>query len=276
MSAGTSHRLFRPQHYHSLGVSNLLRSSSFACLIGLVLCIGCGVKTETITDIPASPVPTSPVIDDPDSVAAIERIATNTRHENDAMIEVDFRGTEVTDNDLDALTGFSHLRSVILMGTAISDKGLQTLGKISTLQNLDLRECNISNNGLASLTSLSNLKALKLSGINGACSVDDDGMVHIANLKNLKVLGVDSLVVSEDGLKQLTGLSELSELYMGNTSIGDEAIELMTHFTKLKKLRVAGSHRRCCGIDQHQRDQYHGNSRNLVRLDRLRRRWCLF
>ena len=211
-----------------LGVIHLNRSVRGIVLAGVLLS-GCNTQTsppaaKALPKADASKQTATTATDEPDAVTTIEAITDKIRRDGSSIIEVDFRGKNVTDASLEPLTKLPRLRSVLLLGTDITDDGLKSLGKIPELQNLDLRECAVSNDGLAHLTSLKKLKALKLSGKNGKCSVDDDGMVHVAKLKNLKVLAVDSLLVSEDGLQHLVGLKEMVELYMGKTSIGDEAV----------------------------------------------------
>jgi len=187
--------------------------------------------------------------DDSVAVTAIEAVTEKFRRDrNGSIIEVDFRGTEVDNSDLEPLAKLPRLRSVLLLGTAITDDGLPSLAQIATLENLDLRDCKVSNAGLAHLAPLSKLKALKLSGKNGSCSVDDDGMDHVAKLTSLKVLGLDFLWVSELGLEKLTGLRNLEEFYLTETTIGNEAIDLMIHFPNLRRLRVSKTQIDAAGV----------------------------
>ncbi len=175
-----------------------------------------------------------------DAIKAIESLNPKIRRDgNGAVIEVDFRGTKVTDSQLEPVQHLSRLRSLLLAGTSVTDKGLGWVKKVSTLEAIDLRDCAISDAGLKQLIGLQKLKVLKLSGKNGKCSVGDEGMESVARLKNLKVLAVDFLWVSELGIETLQPLSQLQELYMAETTIGNPALELMANFPKLKKVRLA-------------------------------------
>ena len=141
------------------------RSAIFSLLI---LCVvGCGVRSETSdapTSADSSKSQTIPA-DDAHAVAAIETLTSKLRRDgNGSIVEVDFRGVEVTDGDLEPLTKLPNLRSVLLLGTGITDAGLQPIGTIASLENLDLRDCKVSNVGLARLSSLPRLKSAKAVG----------------------------------------------------------------------------------------------------------------
>jgi Leucine rich repeat/Leucine Rich repeat len=225
----------------------LLRSV-VCCVAVSVLALGCSSSTAP-PPAPVDPVEhslpaaTAAPSDDAEAVAAIEAVTDKLRRDQDQVIEVDFRGSEVKDADLSALTKLPSLKSVLLAETQVTDEGLKSLGQVTTLESLDLRECKVTDAGLAHLVPLAKLKVLKLSGKNGDCQVSDDGMEHVAKLTNLKVLGIDFLWISEAGLTKLGGLSELSELYMAGVTIGNESIALIAQsFPKLRKLRIAQTH----------------------------------
>ena len=188
---------------------------SWFVTLSLLLCLGCDRQTNTTppaeTDLAASAnvvAAVKPVSADPESaVAAIEAVTTKVRRDSSgSIIDVDFRGLDVTDGDLVPLVELPRLRAVRLGGTAVTDAAMTTIGQIVGLEDLDLRDCGITDDGLAELSGLKRLKALRLSGKSGACSVSDDGMVHVAKLNNLKVLAIDYLWISEDGIKVLVGL----------------------------------------------------------------------
>lgn len=192
-------------------------------------------STQTVTSPKAVP-----ASDDAGSVAGLEEAGAKLKKDGDGLvIEVDFRGSTIGDAALENLAGLRRVRSVLLNETAITDVGMAAVGKVATLQNVDLRGCTISNAGLKPLTALSELKALRLSGENGATSIDDDGMAHVARMKNLKALLLDFLWISEVGLEQLAGLDKLEELYLAKTLVGDDALAMMSQFPRLKKLRIS-------------------------------------
>ena len=216
----------------------------WACLLLGIAAYGCN-KSDGPTQQPGGPVTskvTAATPDNAESLAALTELGAKTKKDSDGLVvEVDFRGTAVTDGALESLSGLSRIRSVLLGGTDVTDAGLVSLGKLPTLTNLDLRDCAVTNEGLGHLVDLTNVKALKLSGKNGATSVDDGGIEHIAKLSNLKVIGLDFLWVSEAGLEQLRQLPKLEEVYIGNTTIGDDAMSIVSQLPNLKKLRISGT-----------------------------------
>ncbi len=178
--------------------------------------------------------------EDAEAVKEIEALASAIKTDKQGwVVEVDFRGTPVTDEQLEPLLKLKKLRSVLLNETPITDQGLKTLGQIGTLTNLDLRDCKITNDGLAHLTGLTNLKALRLSGKNGKTEVDTDGMVHVGKLTNLKALLLDFLWIDGEGLQHLSNCKKIEELYLAETLVADEDLAKLVLFPKLKKLRIS-------------------------------------
>lgn len=178
--------------------------------------------------------------DDQELVAKIEQVATAIKkNSNGVVTEINYRGSEVTDEHLGLLPGLIGLESLLLNEAKISDAALIPIGEINTLKNLDLRDCPIGNEGLEHLTRLENLKALRLSGKTGATTVDDDGMKSVAKLTNLKALLLDFLWVSGEGLAQLSELNSLEELYLAGTLVGDEDLAQVKLFPKLRRLRIS-------------------------------------
>ncbi|MEM9368883.1 MAG: hypothetical protein AAGD07_23060, partial [Planctomycetota bacterium] len=180
------------------------------------------------------------VSDPPEVVEVIASLDAKTREDGRGLIiEIDFRGTSVSNEELIDLHQLPALRSLLLLDTAVDDAGLKHIGKISTLENLDLRECAVSDQGIESLSTLQKLKAIKLSGKDGDCTVGDPAMETLAGLSNLKVIGLDFLWVGDEGIDAIRPLKNLQELYLAETTVGNEAIAMMADFPNLKKLRLA-------------------------------------
>lgn len=180
-------------------------------------------------------------VDDAASLMALEKCgATMRRDGNGFVTEVNFRGLTIDDSILTYLSSLPKLQSVLLNETAISDEGLVGISGLTAIRNLDMRGCGISNDALKHLTGLSTLVALRLSGKNGATTIDDDGLADIAKLPKLKVLALDFLWVSGDGLSLLEPSEQLTELYLAKTLVDDDAMAIIKdRFPNLKKLRVA-------------------------------------
>jgi Leucine-rich repeat (LRR) protein len=217
------------------------RGCLFVCgMDGSVVCLGAKPSEAGETKASGAPKPEPAKTDDPSAVEALSKTASELKRDDDGfVIEVSFRGTTIGDDALKPLLGLRRVRSVLLNETPITDNGLATIGRLLTLTNVDLRGCKVSNAGIAHLAGLSRLRGLKLTGKDGAATVDDDGLDAIAKLTSLKALALDHLWVSEEGLAKLKGLERLEELYLAQTVVGDEALALFTQFPRLRKLRIS-------------------------------------
>lgn len=213
-------------------------------LFGFAIFCGCARTPETATKQAQNAKPAA-TPDDAAIVDAIEAIGAKLKRDGNGNITtVDFRGTEVGDDDLKSLAGLKKLSSLQLNDTAITDAALAHVGTLTTLTNLDLRGCEVTDDGIPSLSGLTNLKALRFSGKTGKTDVTDDSMHVIANFPKLKVLALDFLkfAASAEGLSELSNLKEMQELYIGNTLVNDESLKVIAEsFPKLKKLRAAAS-----------------------------------
>ncbi|MCH2124142.1 MAG: hypothetical protein MK165_05085 [Pirellulaceae bacterium] len=200
------------------------------------------VQTGAAHTDPTTETPDSPQkIDDTASLMALEKCGATMRRDGDGFVtEVNFRGLTIDDSILTHLPSLPKLQSVLLNETAISDEGLVGISGLTAIRNLDMRGCGISNDAMKHLTGLSTLVALRLSGKNGATTIDDEALADIAKLPKLKVLALDFLWISGDGLSLLEPSEQLTELYLAKTLVDDDAMAIIKdRFPNLKKLRVA-------------------------------------
>ena len=181
------------------------------------------------------------MFDDPSAIEALNAIGAKTKKNGDGLIiEVNLRETPADDDTLREISSLEHVQSLLLNDIDITDDGLEVFNHVTwPITNLDLRGCPISNAGLQHVTSLPSLKALRLSGSNSNCTVDDDGMDSVAQLANLKVLALDRLWISEAGIEKLLVLRDLEELYLAETTVGDDALALLPKLPNLRKLRLS-------------------------------------
>lgn len=198
---------------------NKYRTTAVVFLLASLLAFGCA-RTPVAGNAPKKSGSSVPK-DDPASIKLLESLGAKLKKDgNGNVTSADFRGVEVSNDDLKSLQGLKSIR------------------------NLDLRDCAVTTAGIPAIEGLTSLKALRFSGKSGKTDVTDDAMSSIGKLTNLKVLALDFLkfAAGADGLRQLSDLKNVEELYIGNTLVNDESLEVIAqNFPKLKKLRVAAS-----------------------------------
>ncbi len=221
----------------ALSQADVLAGAALACLA-----LGAGCE-RTQDDVPAvsqtAPVAASPA--EIAAIAALEPMANELKKDaGGRVVEADFNDQGVSAEILPHLEALTVLRTLKLGGAKIDDQALAAIGRLGQLRSLQLTDCPITNAGLPKLATLGELLVLKLSGKNGATTVDDDGLKALADLKQLKSLALDYLWVSEAGLAQLPKDS-LEEIYLSQTLISDEGCQVFQQFPKLRKLRLSRS-----------------------------------
>jgi len=91
------------------------------------------------------------------------------------ILELSFAGGELSEADLECLSGLRHLERLDLAATAVGDRGLEHLGAIRSLRELDL----------------------------SGTRVTDLGLLHLETLPRLKWVGLADTAVTADGLERL-------------------------------------------------------------------------
>jgi len=134
------------------------------------------------------------------------------RNEQGEIVEVslskllDLHRTEVTDAELEHLTGLTKLETLDLSGTQVTDAGLVHLKGLTKLENLKVTGRNSNSNpsqitdaGLVHLKGLTNLKYLDLA----FTQITDAGLVHLKGLTNLKMLNLLATQATAAGVDEL-------------------------------------------------------------------------
>ena len=121
--------------------------------------------------------------------------------QNDSSLDVAFHLASRTVEDAD-LQPLIHLRDVVnlnLRGTGITDGGLAYLKDLKTLRRLHLEKTGITNAGLEHLKDLNQLMYLNLY----ETAVTDEGLQHLGGLSQLSKLYLWKTKVTESGLDRL-------------------------------------------------------------------------
>ena len=183
-----------------------------------------------------------------------------------------FYAEQITDQGINAIREWKHLKRLTLRGTRISDGALDVISNLTQLEALDVANTQITDNGLDSLVTLVNLQELSLgrrsesdrevellrllptltyldlSGPTGAERPDSsyrklhqsgpmrsDLVAAIAELKDLRVLRLGHSNVDADGLKTLSVLRNVRQLGLEACGkVNDDAVAVLSNWGSLK------------------------------------------
>lgn len=216
----------------------ILQSLAFLLLLNL---LGCSPKERASQDKAPAAVGRSEPADPAQVIQLLEAAGAEfQRNTSGNVSQVSFRGPTVADESLDAINSLQQLQGLTISGSELTDKNCEKIGTLQRLRHLDLRESKIGNSQfLLAVGPLTELQSLRLSGKNGATTVDDDGIIGVKKCLHLKVLAADFCWIGEKGLAELKSLGELRELYLANSLVDDSATAHISAMSSLKKLRLS-------------------------------------
>ena len=207
-------------------------------LAGLIFLAGCNAKENSGQGKPSA---SQRLLDPADVIKQLQAVDAELQRNADGNVShVTLKGAAVSEPLLESLTSLAQLQNLAIAEADLTLPLCEKIGKVKALRQLDLRECKLGNAELtAAVGSLSELQALRLSGKNGATTVDDAGMVALKNCPHLKVLAADFLWIGDKGLAELKGLKELRELYLANSLVDDAALGEIASMPGVKKIRLS-------------------------------------
>jgi Leucine-rich repeat (LRR) protein len=123
--------------------------------------------------------------------------------------ELNLSETKISDQGLDYLRNFPHLKTLFLDRLSISDEGLSALAAIKPLSALHLSHDGITGRGLARLGQV-DLEELDLADN----QLTDPDLQSLLKFKNLAVLSLSDTGITDAGLKVLEKLSNLKTLML--------------------------------------------------------------
>jgi internalin A len=205
--------------------------------------------------------------DEEQAIAAIRRVAPNTRIEKDKrqpdkpVVKVILGSPRIKDADLKNLVAFKQLRNLALWQTGVTNEGLKTLAELDNLRRLELYICDgITNDGMKELAALKQLRTLNISltrhdltdrGVKAlvvlkqlqtlyiaSYHVTDASLKEIAAMPNLKTLGLKCQSITGKGLKHLAALKKLQELDLSSTKLTEEGMKELATLEHLKWLNL--------------------------------------
>ncbi len=199
------------------------------------------------------------------AIAEIEKlggkVTVDEKSPGRPAVEVDFRGTKVTDTGLIHLRQLPALNVLYLNGTRVTDAGLVHLKGLLRLEELSLDDTKITGVGLASLNGLPRLDCLVLYGTQvtdvglkslnglprltwldlGKTKVTDAGLEHLKFFTKLQILHLGGTQLTDAGLEHLRGMTQLQELVLDDTRVTDAGLTRLKTLTRLESLSLVGT-----------------------------------
>ena len=114
-------------------------------------------------------------------------------------ISVILSDTEVTDDAMNAMSGYGRIEAIFLTNTGITDEGLKPIGKLGSITELNLEGTKISSEGLKHLTGMSKLKRLVLNNT----AIDDAGLENLKSLSDLSKIDAVDTQITQAGIKAI-------------------------------------------------------------------------
>jgi Leucine-rich repeat (LRR) protein len=161
---------------------------------------------------------------------------------------LNLRGTKVTDNTLEHVSGLTTLESLDVGYAEVTDVGLDRLAALTNLKELTIGGNKLTDAGLQSLRFLTGLTYLDVSGTQRtdsglwSISLTDLGIDAIATLKELKELRLNGMTVSARSLGKLKTLRKLERLSLQLCRrVGDDAAPVLASMPSLRVLDLKGT-----------------------------------
>jgi len=137
--------------------------------------------------------------------------------------------------------------NVDMKGTELSDETAVHLAALTDVRTLNLSETNITDKGVKHIARMKNLRSLFLYGVN----ITDAGLVHLAGLARLEKLCLDETRVSDEGTTHLKGLVDLESLHLrSRLPISDTSLPILESLKNLTELKIAGTKVTPAGLER--------------------------
>ena len=157
--------------------------------------------------------------------------------------------SQVSDDDLQTLTGLPDLVFLDLEDSKITDAGIRKLNVLTKLQTLILNGTDCTDQGVASLKSLTDMRILGLS----LTQISDKGLNAVRTMPYLSVLFVSGTRVGDLGLENLRGLKYFNNLDISGTQVTEAGLSQLRQLPELVCLMVSGRLITPAGISELQR-----------------------
>lgn len=173
-----------------------------------------------------------------------EEFARLSAEELEMLTQLDLHGEEITDADLVAIAGLTHLRDLSLRGSLITDAGLVHLGP--QLESLVLRGTGVGALGLSNLNA-PNLQALHL------CDTHVTGadLYRLPPMPGLKTLKLNFLDLDDTAVETIGSFPSLRHVELDQTKLTDAGLrQLLVLNPKLERIELRDTQVTSAGAKQ--------------------------
>jgi internalin A len=137
--------------------------------------------------------------------------------------------SEIGNAGLEAISGFTKLKSLLVNGENVTDEGVAFLKPLTELQLLVLPRSQVTDAGIAALSEQKKLKELDLF----QAPISDVGLATFAEAKDLVKLKIRGTKVTSEGMRVIEKYEKLAELDLSETAVDDAAIEILSQRSSL-------------------------------------------
>lgn len=221
-----------------------------ACLIILLISVGCrpSVEPDTPTTANTTPTPEAALAPaySPEQIAAAKELMSDLgvlvkEDSGGHVVSIDTAANRswVDDTQMQEILVFPRLTSLTVEGPSISDLLASRIAAQTMLTSLAMRNTLIGDQGLAKFTEL---KSLKIIDLRVSPLVTDAGMKSLAALPELRAVRLSGTNVSDAGVIALLDLARLTEIDVRNCrDVTKKGIEQLAQKKTLRTLKIGGS-----------------------------------
>lgn len=157
---------------------------------------------------------------------------------------LDLSRTKITDHAIAHLASLRKLESLALDGTLIEGPGLVHLQSLQLLDNLTLANTRITDEGLDQIVAPQRLIGIALDNT----EVGDAGLAYLCSARQLEIVSLSGTNVNGTGLRNL-GDAEIEVLRLAHTPITEEGLAGLASWPKLRILALEHSSLTDAGVE---------------------------
>ena len=162
-----------------------------------------------------------------------------------SVTDLTLHGRQITDSELEQLSGLTRLRVLTLNATSVTDASVRHLNGLKNLRYLGFDFSPVTGESLGDLECLEDLVSLELPGT----QVRDRQLRHLEQSSDLCSLNLSETEVTDAGLRHLEGMTGLAILDLGSTQVTDAGLVHLRGLTNLWNLSLSGTEITDAGLE---------------------------